>query len=246
MIDDTPMHLCLIGNSHLPALKLAWEGRIKARFPHITTTFFAAPRYMTHRLKVHRGCLTAPTDELRRILIHTSGGHEKIDPQKYDMFLFYGFRSRMNEIVPVWDALPDKSAALEEFWQPHKLLHAVKKIRRITDKPVFAGLQPLNARHENPDWPASAYARFVEQSNQEIFRPRAATLIPQPAATITPNGITNRKYLRDAPPLSESKNRPAKPYSKADFTHMNAEYGSLWWQSFLQSRAFRQACQRKD
>ncbi|MEI9931240.1 MAG: hypothetical protein WDM89_12045 [Rhizomicrobium sp.] len=84
------------------AMKFAWTNRFQAQRPDLSMTFFGAPALAMRNL-VREGEFIVPTDDdVREMLTYTSGGEDRIDIRKYDVFLIValGFNMDMVDVMP--------------------------------------------------------------------------------------------------------------------------------------------------
>ncbi len=82
--------LCVVGNSHVAAFKLAWDQRRPRLRDGVEATFFSAPNRLMKDMKREGKSLVAYRDELVEKLRYTSGGLDRIDIDRYDAFLVVG------------------------------------------------------------------------------------------------------------------------------------------------------------
>lgn len=82
--------LCVVGNSHVAAFKLAWDQRRPRLRDDVEATFFSAPNRLMKFMKREGRSLVADDGELAEKLRYTSGGLDRIDFDRYDAFLVVG------------------------------------------------------------------------------------------------------------------------------------------------------------
>lgn len=234
------VHIAAIGNSHIGAIKSAWD-QIEHEVPDLKFTFFASrSRYMEY-LRAKQGKLVPTQPSTESSMKFTSGGKTVIDPAEYDAFLLYGLRSR--------PYMPDRKqhyseevhkAAYFDLKRKQALPKIVKLFRRVTDKPIFVSLHPLPISDKTAnqgrmfkdegeydyDFGATLAARFFK----EEFN---ATLIKQPAETIENNQYTADIYVKDAEKLQIGKEGDSTIYGEEDMIHMNSDYGKLWFKNLI-------------
>ena len=80
------MKICLIGNSHLAALKMGWP-EIAQDLPDVQPAFFGARGAMMARLRVRGDRLVAKTAALAEQMSFVSGGLTEIVPGDYDAII---------------------------------------------------------------------------------------------------------------------------------------------------------------
>ncbi|HEY0293123.1 MAG TPA: hypothetical protein VGC51_12465 [Hansschlegelia sp.] len=82
--------ICLIGDSHIAALRLGWQ-RIRARYPHVEIDFFGGAGSKMKKLRSDkRGALVPASEALRQDILLTSGGLDRIVLADYDAFALVG------------------------------------------------------------------------------------------------------------------------------------------------------------
>jgi hypothetical protein len=85
------MRLAIIGNSHIGALKRAWDAQDQAERPFADAAFFGAMSAQFVDLAVdHEGLFAPDGTPLRERFLATSGGLSRIDFGAYDVIAFVG------------------------------------------------------------------------------------------------------------------------------------------------------------
>jgi hypothetical protein len=232
--------VCLIGNSHVGALKLGWP-EIEAQFPGFTLDFYATAG-QSMELEVHDGRLVPATEPVRKRLAVTSGKNGDIEAG-YDAYVVCGltlsamralhaYNTRFTELR---QAGRHKTAGIEDFAPAMELalrgaiaVDVAAKLRRITQAPVFLIATPYGAhvRHEHL-WErlsARGHDEIVERAYdmacRKIAGESSVTFVPQPAETVDSNGFTTREAFFLFP-LDYVRNE------RAEHTHMNAAFGAI-------------------
>ncbi|HVU20243.1 MAG TPA: hypothetical protein VHE09_05885 [Rhizomicrobium sp.] len=82
--------ICLIGNSHVAAIKQAWTNRGPVVQPDVSVDFFSAGTRLLSALTLEGTLWRAATGPLREKLAYTSGGQEDIELSRYDAFVMMG------------------------------------------------------------------------------------------------------------------------------------------------------------
>ncbi len=243
------IRLCVIGNSHAAALKLAADGFCAAH-PEARLTFFAAPSRGTEQLQVIEGRYVASTPELAAQLRLTSGGLDAIDPDAHDAYLIYGFGGRGDS--------GDNPRGLSAAFCRAVVLERVRKsllprhmeaLRSLTDAPVFAALTPLPSA-DAADQPRRLLRHKAEIAlvQRAICAPFDVVLCPQPAASLVKGRATRAEFAAGSVPLENALKPQAAEHGTLERRHMNAEYGRLWldgfWPGLCTALAHREARQR--
>ena len=215
---------------------MAWDMGLHKECPEIQPTFFGARGGMLFFLRPSRRKLVSINDDLNKSLRFMSGGQDAIDPELFDAFLIYGCDSNVQDMLALGKdgfSIAVKQTAFEEFWQDRAALKLALKLRSITDKPIFVGLQPLPADNANPDLPADAYADFCTKSAKLVFQPLALTLVSQPRQTMANGGCTDASYAKGSDLLQADVKMVDLKHEAADTIHMNADFGVVWLREFI-------------
>jgi hypothetical protein len=226
--------LAIIGNSHVAALKLAWDA---GGFDDaVTVTFFAAPGRGNVRFEAEDGALVPVSERTRESILHTSGA-DRVAPETFDAFLIYGLHKSpaLDEDISALSAAVRRALVIDRVTgQPNYRI--LTQLRSITDKPIFVGLSPrlaetgaaLAAPVVAPD---AEYALLME----EVYGPLNARLVPQPAETLTAGGQATLGAFSQGSQRLVTPGRALRStdHGETDNTHMNADYGRLWLAAFL-------------
>ncbi len=229
--------LCVIGNSHSACLKLAWD-RLGALYPDISITFFAQRGFGMGGLLPHRGLLVPANEKLHAAMIHTSGGIAAIDLRHFDAVLVVGF---------LWGYPPSigcysHAAALQALLDitPRTVaISLLRKIRRLSDIPVFLVHQPLRSYDGDVDGTGelAPYRRLIGLLNSHLLEKEGATLLSQPPQTITRSFFTRREFAVGSPRLDIGDGEADFQYANPQ-AHMNARYGDIYLSTHLPAIAY--------
>lgn len=231
------MRLCIVGNSHIAALKAGWDAEIGAVFPASYPTFFGVRGGGLTRLVVDGGTLTSDNAQIQRELAFTSGGQTRIDPKRFDAVLVYGLCRNVNRQVRNHGVGYSRQAletALLDYWAATSLVGIMQKLRQITDLPIYGGHSPLEAAKdvtESED--TSSYRAFLADSNQQVFRYLDVELIGQPLQTIVNGNATTIGFAIGSQRLAVGAGNDKVPHENTETRHMNADFGALWLRHFL-------------
>lgn len=230
--------VCLIGNSHLAALKRGWP-EIKAAFPGVVLDFYGSAGVTLH-LEVCGGKLVALDAKVQRRLAMTSAKSGEIEPV-YDAYVVCGLSLKPMLAIKAYIAkfgelrtsgrvtaanIEDLAAAMGSALRGSLAVDVMSKLRRITDAPIFLIATPLAAYERNVGlWKKMKHqetrvAAALDKTCRKLALDFSATFVPQPAETIAANGLTTRPefYLL---PVYQVKDE------KADHTHMNPAFGAI-------------------
>lgn len=90
--------VCVLGNSHLAAVKLGWDQRAAAR-PDLHCDFFGAPKNGLAEVVFEDGFIIPQTEEVRGAFAMTSSGQEKVRLDAYDSFVTVGLGFSMATLI---------------------------------------------------------------------------------------------------------------------------------------------------
>jgi hypothetical protein len=224
----------VIGNSHVGALKRAWD-KLSLSHPAVELTFFAARGNHMRGLVVGGGKLFARTPELASFMAFTSGGISVIDPNAYDAMLVYALN-----VTPV---LPAKKGFYSRKVLDQALLDATRhslsfqvleKIRAATRIFVFVGHDPLPAAASSEETnDMHMYRSGIERLNREIYAPMNAEMLAQPEETICYGRYTRPEFAADSVRLAVGAENDNEAHPADDIAHMNDAFGALWLKHFL-------------
>lgn len=109
--------VCIIGNSALACIKLAWDQAMTADVPSTSMTFFGSSQYSVDCLQLVGRRLVPTEEKVAAQFAMTSGGSREIELDRFDHFIVYGvsfeYRDflrifRTHALVEDMDLAPDK------------------------------------------------------------------------------------------------------------------------------------------
>lgn len=227
-----PLRVCIIGNSHLGALKEAWD-EIGNAHEQIEITFFAARGNRLEDLEVDGNALRAggpDADNLSKFLAFTSGGSERIVGDAYDLFVVYGGNLAFVNLPLVYSQAVLRLCVSERSLES---LHfdITTKLRGITDRSILVAGNPLRSNWPD-DRPTYPYDTVLDIF-REVYAPFDAPFIPQPEETRDAQNRTLPEFATGSRQLDVGRAVRAK--GTQDKSHMNAAYGRIWLQEFIAS-----------
>ncbi len=245
--------VCVIGDSHLAAVKLGWDA-IRDDFPEVELHFFGAPADHMDNIVVAEGRLAAGSDMLRKFLVKTSGGLATID-NAYSTYLICGLRFGIAKIqrlcteyraeghirddrAPISDPCFFKcvAAGLRDTFAVRTFL----KLREITDAPVTIMHMPMPSDQDTDSALARVSASvdgvLIRQAfmaaSEQLARELGFSLAVQPQDTLSSHLRTKAMYALGSMKLVHGL---TESHQSDDYGHMNGEYGSLVLRSWLRS-----------
>lgn len=240
--------ICIIGNSHVAALKLAWSNRPPKLQDGVALTFFSAQNKMMVRIRPQGSKLVSGSEELAEKLRYTSGGQDTIRLKDYDAFVLAG--SGFGIDVPrlsqdygtIWPGQGENlmsrtcfGAAMEIHMDGTMALQLARMIRDVTDAPIVLVGAPFVSERELLDPPYSEQPWFKDMAFLEPFVAtcRAAgervakraglEIVWQAEETYRLLGFTCADFNRN--PVRFQMNRPNTP--EFDSKHGNEDYGEI-------------------
>lgn len=231
------MHkVCIIGDSHVAALRKGWAG-IKSEFPDFVLTYFAAEEAPYEGLVIQDGSLLAANPKLAEMFELTSGGLRVIGPD-YDLYILCGLKltpqhalivrkeywSRHKDAIPVEVFETEFATAIEADLRRSQSARTLKMLRATTKAPIALIANPrpheFDETVKNPPQSAIRSNRMLadafETACRRIAEESAAVFLPQPGETLSSHNALNTKPVFAA----RSSDDP-------DRGHKNAAYGAI-------------------
>lgn len=223
------MKICVIGNSHLASLKVAWD-EIGSDFQDVELTLFGSPNRGIARLSVddEKCGLTCSIPGIRAHLEQTSGGLNWIDYAAYDAFLLYG----LFLTVPLLDMRLSSAVvkqALEDSVFNSTACRTARKLNKLGEKPLFCSAEPLTSetRFEKlqavPDEDKLIDLDTIHDQFSDLLKSQNIRFLRQPPETLGPTFSTLTAYSKNSVRLIGGD-----AHLKKDIRHMNAEYGRAY------------------
>ncbi len=228
------MKICIIGNSHVGALKRGWD-RIAPKHPGTEITFFAHRANGMAGLKVAGNSLVPGNEMLKNAIHFTSGGLERITPADYDAFLIYGLKACPNFANrKQFISSPASRQALVDLTKGRLSFKLLGMLRPLTDRILYIGHDPLAAAGEvRSDGPPTSYIEGIAALNETIYRPLGAEVIAQPASSIVNGRQTHPDFGRGSKRLAIGDGRDDRAHPAGEDGHMNDDFGEIWMEAFL-------------
>lgn len=233
------MKICMISNSHVAAVKFAWDALDDTG--DVRLTFFAAPKFGLNRLTVRSEevALDAqPNKALANQIKLSSGGLDRISVNDYDLFWTHG----LNFILPRLDQRLSSAVigkAIEGSIENSLAHDIVGQLREITDKPVLLSPEPLLADIgvEGVNSATNLPAKMVSHEDicdlfaERMFYENVHFLWQEPH-TVGPQMNTLREFSENSNRI-EHGNRGTH-HKQGDVRHMNNEFGAVVLQAAVE------------
>ena len=222
------MRICVIGNSHVAAIKSAWDEISCAHLSH-ELHFFAAPRSDLRDLELVGSYLAPKTEELAKNLTYTSGGKAKIELDIFDTFLICGLGLK----IPLIDARLSKAViyqTCQDIFASSLNSAICNLIRKQSNKNIYIFHNPQLAI-SNPDPELinnKLRYREVTKIIAENLQIPDVILSLQPDDSLQDLWHTFPKFAVGSTRLLKNKQ-----HSESEIRHMNKNFGILWLTKFL-------------
>jgi hypothetical protein len=241
---QTMRRICVIGDSHVAALKLGWEA-LRAELPGLQLDFYAAPKPHMGGFAVEDGKLIATTATLKKFLEQTAEGRFSIDGS-YALYLVCGIGAGIETVVPAVKKLltgdfetgeedPDDQArrAFARLLRDAEASVFLEKVRAITEAPVALIAKPFGSAGVLAKMLRAAgedrrVVDLYEQAFDRVLRKRSrARFLSQPAETLGDSPLATAEQFFRQPA------RLAVQDAEGDGRHANGDYGAIVLRSAL-------------
>ncbi len=240
--------VCVIGNSHLAAVKLAWDEHARD-YPHISATMFGSPRASLRQTRVKAGKIV-PTSDIVTKNFRWTAKTDDIDLAAYASFHIVACQISTWQMFNAYRRfgyfeLKSRRAHLvskDSFRQGARErlagatgLHLARLIRKGSGAPIQLCKQafPSEACVENPrKFPHDDIIKngdieelidLHDQIVADLFKDLDVEIVPQPSVTVARPGLTKRIYSDNSVRLREGL---SKTHGENDYLHMNGLYGA--------------------
>ena len=240
--------VCMIGNSHVAALKLAWSNRPPEIKDGTTITFFSAQNRLMSRIERKGAKLVSGSEELAEKLRYTSGGQDSIKLKEYDAFVLVGsgfgidiprLTEECGTIAPAGgEKLMSQSmlsATVEAHMEKSMSLQLSRTIREVTDVPIVLVGAPFVSERELLEPPLSGqpwlkdkaflvpYVEACRAAGERVAKRAGFSIVWQAEETYALPGFTSETFNRN--PVRFQMRGPNTP--EFDAKHGNEDYGVL-------------------
>ncbi|HWA91340.1 MAG TPA: hypothetical protein VG889_14990 [Rhizomicrobium sp.] len=249
--------VCMIGNSHVAALKMAWDNRDLGAAGGVGVTFFSAQTNLLEHLTLEKGVLVPGSDAAREKLSFTSGTDGRIAIASFDALVMVGSCFGVNLLrfyreCPTWERrrfVPDagivSAACLDAFvaqdMEESIAVRLIETIRKVKAMPVLlVGAPYVSARAlDEPEWKDEACLRDEDFLARTAARCRASAdrvaarhgceTVWQDDSTVGPPGFTKLEFGRNPARF----NMRGFGLPEFDMRHGNEDYGALMMREIL-------------
>jgi hypothetical protein len=243
-----PFSVCLIGNSHVAALKLAWSNHPPSLQDGFAITFFSAQNHLMTAIERKGNALISGNESLAEKLRYTSGGLDRIEVRDYDAFVLVGSGFGIDVLrlgEECGTLAPGEgehvlsqaclSASVEAYLGKSMALKLAAMIRAVTDAPIVLVGAPFVSERLLQDEPQSTQPwlkdpafleRFVAScraAGERVARRAGCEIVWQAESTYTLPGFTSETFNRNPARFSMRGFRTPE----FDAKHGNEDYGVL-------------------
>jgi hypothetical protein len=229
------MRICVIGNSHAAALK---NGLSKCECNNRRDVVFFASRGQTlRRLKLVNGILSPCGNKLAQSLQFTSGGHDEIDPSRYDAFVLCGLGFGLRYELLGQTAY--SSSFVRDYslnrWRGSLCFDLHHLLRHVTAAPIFICPEPYLSES------AVKMSKYASASGTSLGNLSGAVralseylqgntvVVVQPQSTVVNSIFTAARFSEGSLRLAINSEDGRREHGSRDVTHMNDSFGSLMW-----------------
>lgn len=250
-----PLRLCVIGNSHIAALKLGWDTVRAENGPErdvVAPTFFGAPRDGIRHVRLEGESLVARRKDITDYFKLISGGQDRIRLGDFDAFLLVGLNVSSKRILRfykthAWVGLGGTGGKvmvhpafarefLAERYGDTRMVDLAATIRTATGRPVVAVAEPHWASwaRSSPDVPdygwRSAIASGDSPAIAQAFKEAVTSaLAPYAQFVPQPDETVEDGIMTRAEFNKDASRLITGEGGGTDASHMNADYGRVLW-----------------
>jgi hypothetical protein len=249
------MRVCVIGNSHIGAIKKGWDAGLAAdpaAWADIQPTFFGAPRDGLRHIALEDGCIVPERNDIAEHFQRTSAGQSRIVLADYDGFFLVGLGVSVKRILRfyrshIWVGLNHNAAKtlvhpafMQEFliegYGSTRLVEVASLIRSAVDRPVLAMTEPLWAEwiRAGQDgtaeygWDNAIKAGDAAQIGT-AFRQTVAAALDGVATLVAQAPETVQDSIMTAAAYNDGGPGLKPENAEIDAAHMNAAFGQAMW-----------------
>lgn len=255
--------ICVIGNSHIAAIKQAWD-ELAPDHPGLKMSFFASGGMRLKDLKADDGKL-APSTQYLTERFYSDTGEKAIDPSQYDVFILVALGYGLTHII--FTALDYRADSMNTGLSPYKHLvsdacfkeaatdkldgmavtSVLRELRSLTDKPVILLAQPLPSARKLYRCKTGQFKDIVNYGDKlmdiwleygrKLSKDYRIKIVYQHPVTVKERFFTRGKFSGGVH-LSEKLDDYSRPAPPADMHHMNTNFGKLMIKSAMRHMGY--------
>lgn len=249
--------ICVLGNSHVAALKGGWE-QVSDTFDSVQIDFFGALSKGMRSLDVIDGRLGPRDPEAAAFFRDISGTGEFADPAAYDGFVLVGMALFPHAAINNYadfatpttgnaDAAPyyvSDDCIADALWceiDAGMMMHVARTVRRVTDAPIHLCWQAhFSEDLTKIDWRRDRFAPILANQDQgfvgsmmdrmdDRMRDEGFSTLRQPAETLVDGLMTQARYSRGSVLFRKEL---VREHRELDVFHMNSDFGAACWNAW--------------
>lgn len=248
--------VCVLGNSHVAALKGGWEDGADIDMD-LQPTFYGCLANGMASLTYTDGKLGPSDPKAAEFFSKISGLGKFISPEEHDSFILCGmgmfptvifnnyasFATPTSKNYSAPHLVSDEciTEALWEHLERTMMFHCARLVRSITDKPVHIAWQAfLSEKLFDIDWRRELITPLIENEDQIFVHNTMSSIesrlinegfsvLKQPDHTITQGIMTRAEFSRGSVLFREEL---SKEHRENDVFHMNSAYGRACWETW--------------
>ena len=239
------MKICVLGSSHIAALKHAVDnGALDGTDAEIA--FFGAPGKNFSKMRMRKGVIRGPKSIRDKILLVSEGRYAEIDPAKFDVLFFYGaffnfhyLLGSIHHVLNLGVHLSDNclSAGVDRWMASKHIFRIASKAANTNSATrVILSPRPIPAigacdasEVEDPDenrgwlWERlePSFRKKIWNLCKQSAERRGVESVFQPESTLDANQFTKAEYTANSRRLL----RPDVSHGQTDVSHMNVRFG---------------------
>jgi hypothetical protein len=240
-----PINICVIGDSHLAALKLGYDN-LDDEFKDVKLTFFGSFASSFNELKLKDNALVPVSNQVKKRMRMTSGGLGYIPLENYDIFILHGLELSFHNFVRKGLSNLKTSHMVQlqtAEWQ--SVTHYINQTLSfrlankisISNKPILLSPQPflseeiVNSANSKYEFWRKLVGKNNMNTQTEIKAALTAWLnhlqqfnfIEQLPSTICQDFFSKNEYSSNSVMMFDM----ASKHGSEDIVHMNPKYGEL-------------------
>ncbi|WP_139816205.1 hypothetical protein [Planktotalea arctica] len=259
-------NLCVIGNSHVAALKDGWPP-LDGLAHHVRADFFGCLKDGMKSFGEVGGKLGPCEPEAAAFFKGISMTGDFVVPEQYEAFVLTGmkffpnylFRNYADFATPSTNnhafarQFVSDETLIEALWDELKdgmMLHTARTLRAHTDAPIFIVWQPfLSEVLMQIGWREALYSPIIEAVDgafitrimaglDQHLEAEGFQILRQPQETIKDGVMTDQRYSEGSKQFREGG---GGEHRALDVFHMNAAFGRACWEHWFSKGALRRA-----
>lgn len=250
--------LCVIGNSHVAALKLGWDRIGAGALPGwsgTSATFFGAPSDGMRHVQLEDGCIVPTRPKIAENFRFLSGGLDRIRLADFDAVLLVGLNVSSKRILRfykthAWVGLKGLAGKtlvhpafaaefMAERYGTTQLVSMAAMIAKACDRPIFAVAEPHwaswsrvpQAGMADYGWDSAISAGDGAAIGRVFVHSVTAALAPYARFVPQPEATVEDGVMTRAAFNKEASRLITGEGGGTDASHMNADYGLALWQA---------------